>query len=65
MNEWRLILCRVMAETVAFLLCERDRKVDTRHIQTVMANGAKCRIEDYWLMSEDSLECHSVLLRLL
>ena len=35
-----------MAGTVEFFLCERGRKVDTRHVQTVLANEAKHGIVD-------------------
>ena len=36
--------------TVGFLWCERGRELNTRHVQTVLANGAKRRTEDCWLM---------------
>ena len=29
-----------MTGTVGFIWCERPRKVDTRHVQRVLANGA-------------------------
>ena len=34
-----------MTGTVEFILCERGRKVDTRHVETVEANGAKRGLE--------------------
>ena len=36
-----------MAETVGFLLCERGRRVDTRHVKTGLADGAKCGTGDW------------------
>ena len=46
-NKLRLTLCQLITGTVEFILCGRDRKVDTRFIQTVLANGANSGIGDY------------------
>ena len=44
-NELRLTLYWLVTGTVG--------KVETSHMQTVLANGPMCRIGDRWLMSSD------------
>ena len=44
-----LTLCQLMTGT------RGAEKVDTRHVQTALANGAKHGVGDRWLMSEDSV----------
>ena len=56
-----LTLSLFMTGTLEFILCESGRKVDTRHIKTVLANGTKHRIGDYWLMSESNFKFHSTV----
>ena len=51
-----------MTGTVGFILCERDRKVDTRHVETWLANGVKHRMGDCWLMSVNNFKFYNVLL---
>ena len=51
-------LCQFTTGTVEFILCEEGGKIVNRHVQAVLANGAKCRVEDFWLMSEDNLNIH-------
>ena len=45
-----------MTGRVEFLLCERCIKVDTKDVQKVLANGAKHRIENCWLMLEGNFK---------
>ena len=45
-NGLQLTLCWLKTGTVEFILCKWGRKVHTRHVQRVPANGAKCGTGD-------------------
>ena len=53
-NEFRLTLSHLMTGTVEFLLSERSRKVDIRHVQNSTGKWVRVQDGNCWLMSEDS-----------